>query len=150
MGVFEGAKSNGGVRFSWKSIFGVELIDLNFDYGEAIDFDRHFKTWSIFDETSSFEHGGFRGRWIEWQWRCSFVWKSIFVVESIDSTTAERSILIDFLKLGRFSTKLRNSFNWASRVLGPLRPQWLVLMSVDIKTSHCGSNGHNTRAARVF
>ena len=36
-----------------------------------------------------------------------FPWKWIFGVESIDSTIAKRSILIDLLKLGRFLTKLR-------------------------------------------
>ena len=100
--------------------------------------------WNLVDFWRNFDYGGFRGRWIEW--RCSFVSRIDIGVESIDSTTAERSILIDFSKLGRFSTKLRiwgfsralnqmamfvfpqNQYLWssgASRVLGPLQPQWL-------------------------
>ena len=126
MGVFGGAESNGGVRLSWKSIFGVESIDstiakrsilidllkhgrfltklqirgfpgrwiewrcsfvLNieiwgridrFDHCGAIDFDRPFETWSIFDKTS--DMGVFEGA--EWNGDVTFSSKSIFAVES--------------------------------------------------------------------
>ena len=61
-----------------------------FDYREAIDFDRLFETWSIFDETSDL--GVFEGAESNGDVRISS--KSIFVVElsftSVGATTASQ------------------------------------------------------------
>ena len=61
------------------------------------------QTWAIFDETWDIRVVG----GAESNGGVHFARKSIFAVESIESTIKNRSILIDLLKRGRFLTKLR-------------------------------------------
>ena len=100
----------GGLRGRWIEwrywFFGkIDIYGRNgrFDCRKLIAFGRLFDSLSIFDQT--WDMGVFGGA--ESNGAIRFSWKSIFLVESIDSTAPNWSLLVDFSSLCRFLTKPR-------------------------------------------